>query len=144
MNLEEFDDLIGQAGIINDMLMAREVPICFAMGLILHVNEVDSDKHLHASYLEFLEAYARACEEASIALPPSKANDSGDDEQSPEGDDEPLSPEERRALPLHVKIENTIPYLLQNCTNKSFLERFEHPKKHPVVGLYVLSNKKFF
>jgi hypothetical protein len=55
-----------------------------------------------------------------------------------------LSVEDRKALPLHVKIESTIPYLLHNCTNKSFMERFEHPKKHPVVGLFILSNKKFF
>lgn len=49
---------------------------------MLHVNEVDSDKHLHATYIEFLEAYARACDEASITSPhiPSDAANS-DDEQ---------------------------------------------------------------
>jgi hypothetical protein len=67
MNLDEYDELVNSAGIVNDLLMARDVPICFAMGLILHVNEVDSDKHLHASYIEFLECYARACDNASIA-----------------------------------------------------------------------------
>lgn len=55
-----------------------------------------------------------------------------------------MSLEDRKSLPLHVKIENTIPYLLRNCTNKGFAERLEHPKKHPVVGLYILPNKKFF
>lgn len=33
---------------------------------MLHVNELDSDKHLHATYIEFLEAYARACDLASF------------------------------------------------------------------------------
>jgi hypothetical protein len=55
-----------------------------------------------------------------------------------------MSHDERKLLPLHVKIENSIPFLMQNCTNKAFQEKFEHPKKDPKVGLFILPNKKFF
>lgn len=88
-----------------------------------------------------MEAYARACDEASIPPFVPRNEDDEDDDNSREHD---MTQEERASLPLHVKIENTIPYLLQNCTSKSFMERFEHPKKHPVVGLFILPNKKFF
>ena len=44
----------------------REVDISFNKALHLHVNEIDSDKYLNGSYVEFLEAYARVCEEASL------------------------------------------------------------------------------
>jgi hypothetical protein len=55
-----------------------------------------------------------------------------------------MSIEERRQIPLHIKIENAIPYFMRNCTNKAFLEKFDMPKKDPIVGLYILPNKKFF
>jgi hypothetical protein len=49
-----------------------------------------------------------------------------------------MTEEERRQIPLHIKIENAIPYVLKNCTNKSFMEKFEMPKKDPNIGLYVI------
>ena len=61
------------------------------------------------------------------------------------GDEEMmLTPEERKQMPLHLKIENAIPYFVKNCTNKAFMERFDVPKKDPIVGLYILPTKKFF
>ena len=112
---------------------------------------------MQASYIEFLEAYARVCDEASIVLRSGQEeNRSLEGETIQDGNRnrefEPndsvvmnmMSEEERQQMPLHVKIENTIPYLLQNCTNKAFLDKFELPKKNPVIGLFVLPNKKFF
>lgn len=55
-----------------------------------------------------------------------------------------MTEEERRSLPLHIKIENAIPYFLSYCTNKAFMEKFEMPKKDRIIGLYILPNKKFF
>lgn len=103
---------------------------------MLHKNELDSDEHLQAKYLEFLEAYARVCDEASHYNPDLFPSE-----------DEPmkaLSVEERILLPLHVKIESTIPALLQHCTNKAFREKFAAPKKDPKVGLFLLGPKKYF
>jgi len=47
-------------------LSENEVPIFFNHGLMLHEDELKSDDHLKATYVEFLEAYARVCDEASI------------------------------------------------------------------------------
>lgn len=56
-----------------------------------------------------------------------------------------MSEEDRQSLPLHIKIEGAIQYLLKNCcSQKGFLDKFEMPKKHPQVGLYILPNKKYF
>lgn len=88
MTLDEFDNLIQSAQLINDLLNLRELPVLFNQGLMLHVNEVESDKHVQGGYLEFLEAFARACDEASIGLYPEFCV--GEDGKSflPEMDDE--------------------------------------------------------
>ena len=52
---------------------------------MLQINELDYDRHLHALYLEFLEAIARVCDEASIVM-----------EQDDEEDDEYMTQEERK------------------------------------------------
>ena len=88
---------------------------------MLKVNELETETHNCANYLEFLEAYSRVCEEASTVL-----------HYGEDPDDHPDIPdEERTRMPLHEKIENTIQYLLHNCTPKSFMDKFETPKKHP-------------
>jgi len=55
---------------------------------------------------------------------------------------------QRRHQPLHVKIENTIPYLLRGCTPKTYHENYQYPVKDEEVGLYLLptklQKKKFF
>jgi hypothetical protein len=58
--------MITDAGLINDLLNARDIPIFFTHALHLHVNELDSPNFLQGTYLEFLEAFARICEQASI------------------------------------------------------------------------------
>lgn len=143
MVLEEFTDFIMESGLVNDILNAREIPIFFGQSLILHVNEVDSDKHMHAGYTEFLEAFARACDEASIYKPP-RYSDNGELIDDDDDDVSLPSEEERRSLPLHVKIENAIPYLFHNCVTLAFSENYSHPKMHKKFGLYILPNGKFF
>jgi hypothetical protein len=118
VTLDEYEKFITDSGIINDSFNTREIPICFSMALQLHVNEVDSDKHINAFYLEFLEMVARACEEASIASSPHAHEKAAEDEDAEdakkhhEEDEHMMSLEERQSLPLHVKIENAIPYFL--------------------------------
>jgi hypothetical protein len=70
------------------------------------VNEIETDKHCDANYLEFLEAWSRLCDEASAGIEDS--------------DSEEMPIDQRLAQPLHVKIENTISMVLKNCTSKSF------------------------
>lgn len=35
--------------------------------------------------------------------------------------------DERKELPLWVKLENAVMMFIENCTNKGFNEKFEHP-----------------
>jgi len=67
MNLQEFTTLINTCFTDTDLLNLRDVPIYFSYGLRLHVNELESDKHLSGTYVEFLESYARVSDEASLA-----------------------------------------------------------------------------
>ena len=127
MDIQEFSMLIQESGIMNDELNEQNVPFFFSQGLRLRVNELDSDKHIQACYVEFLEGYARCCDQAST--PPPAGTDLSCD---------------RYSQPLYKKIENTIPTLLANCTTRQFQQSFEHPKKHPEVGLFILHNGKFF
>lgn len=125
MNLEEFDNLITTSQLMNDLLNARDLPVFFSQGLMLHVNENDTDKHVQGGYLEFLEAFARVCDEASIGVYPEFYI--GEDGQAylPEMDPELLpTVKERRCMPLHLKIENSIPYLLFNCTGMHYRDNF--------------------
>lgn len=65
MTLDEFEDFIGFAGMINDLLMARDIAVLFNLAKYTEVNEIDYEKHLHMSFTEFLEAFARCCDKAS-------------------------------------------------------------------------------
>ena len=68
--------------------------------MMTRVDEITSEKHLQASFIEFLEAITRVMERASI----SDINNLDQNDL-----------EERKNLPLKVKIENTIPYLINLC-----------------------------
>lgn len=66
MTVDEFELVINTAGLVNDLLNSREIPLFFNLAMMIQVNEVDIERHLQATYIEFLEAIARACDEASI------------------------------------------------------------------------------
>ncbi len=60
--------MVQNAGLINDLLNQREIPVQFNLAMMLQINEIDQERHLQATYLEFLEAVARICDEASISV----------------------------------------------------------------------------
>ena len=49
----------------------------------------------------------------------------------------------RKKQHLAIKIQNALPCLFSVC-KKNFLDRFEHPKMDPNVGLYLLGKRKYF
>ena len=65
MTLDEFENFVVSAGMINDMLMARDISVLFSLSKFTEVNEIDSEKHLQMSFVEFLECFARCCDKAS-------------------------------------------------------------------------------
>jgi hypothetical protein len=68
--------------------------------MMTRVDELTSEKHLQASFIEFLEAITRVMERASISELKKQ---------------EQTDLEERKNLQLKVKIENTIPYFINLC-----------------------------
>lgn len=103
------------------------------MAMMTQVNDIDHDRHITGQLLEFIEAFCRSADIASIA-------------PQPQGEDEPpMSMEERKKQPLRVKIENALPLVMRNSAKKNFVEKqFKMPTKDPEVGLYVLPNGKYF
>jgi hypothetical protein len=39
------------------------------MAMMTQINDIDYDKHLQSQFIEFLEAFCRACQMASFAPP---------------------------------------------------------------------------
>jgi hypothetical protein len=100
------------------------------------------------SFIEFLEAIARAAEYLSLPPPSSEVKDAYKredtkknqeiDEVKEEEDDQEIDMtlEERLKQPLNKKIENILPYLLKYCTSRSFKKKWVWPVKNPKYGLY--------
>lgn len=45
MAVDEFEDFIINAGLINDMLTQRDIGVCFNQAMTLYVDEINHDKH---------------------------------------------------------------------------------------------------
>ena len=67
MMVDEFENFVYGAGIVNENFGSREASVCFNTAMMTSTDELNSDKHLKASFGEFLEAFARVCEKLSVA-----------------------------------------------------------------------------
>eukprot|EP00359_Climacostomum_virens_P001679 CAMPEP_0204897674 /NCGR_PEP_ID=MMETSP1397-20131031/869_1 /ASSEMBLY_ACC=CAM_ASM_000891 /TAXON_ID=49980 /ORGANISM="Climacostomum Climacostomum virens, Strain Stock W-24" /LENGTH=860 /DNA_ID=CAMNT_0052065451 /DNA_START=87 /DNA_END=2668 /DNA_ORIENTATION=+ len=103
MSLEEFQDICNQSGLVNETFVARNIDVNFNLSMMTQIDELSSRRHLQMSFVEFLEAFCRACDEAN--LPPSNF----------QGETESVSDEELRAQSLPKRIENAFPVLLRVC-----------------------------
>ena len=72
--------------------------------MLAQIDEQTSERHLRATFIEFLEAITRVMERAS--MPDINTLDTS----------ELLSLEERKNLPIATKVEHTIPYLMSLCS----------------------------
>ena len=68
MMVDEFQRFFVQTGLISNTFVEREIFICFNSAMMTQVDEVTKEKHIKATFIEFLEAFARACEK--LSLPP--------------------------------------------------------------------------
>lgn len=59
MTLEEFMNFCTQTGQVNDNVNMRQAIMCFHLSMMTQVDEINFKNHMHASFLEFLEAWAR-------------------------------------------------------------------------------------
>ena len=65
---DEFESIFVQSGLLNDNFVARDCQLSFNIAMMTQVDELNRDKHIKAVFVEFLEAFGRACEK--MALPP--------------------------------------------------------------------------
>lgn len=66
---DEFEKMMSDAGLMDGNFGSRDAVTVFNLSMMTQVNELDYDRHLQGSYLEFLEAMARAADK--ISMPPS-------------------------------------------------------------------------
>lgn len=122
MTFDEFERFINDSKLCNDLLFQRDICVCFNLALMTQINEITKNRHLRATYIEFLEAIARAVDKAS-QVDVNEGYDSG-------GEDRSLSEErmkERLYKPLQLKLILFMDKVLANCVPKAFKEKYEYP-----------------
>ena len=68
MSYDEFLGIFAKAGLITDIFPERDAISAYAMSMMTQLDELDFDRHIKMTKVEFYEAYARAAE--SLSLPP--------------------------------------------------------------------------
>ena len=53
------------AGLLNDQLKERDLFVCFNLSIQTQIDEIDKNRHIKGTFIEFLEAFARAMDKAS-------------------------------------------------------------------------------
>ena len=66
MSLEEFTQMVTDSNVIDENFGAREVGMLFSVSMMTQVNELDSDRHLHMQFPEFIDAIARLAEKLAL------------------------------------------------------------------------------
>ena len=62
MCLEEFNDIILKANMLNENFTAREIAIAFNLAMMTQVQELDTDRQYQMIFIEFLEAISRVAD----------------------------------------------------------------------------------
>ena len=118
MNVSEFENFAYSLPLVNDIFVQRDAAICFNLAMMTQINEIDSDRHLNSTFIEFLEAFCRCAEKASFPPPRPPPTPGSEEQEIPE-----MPIEQRKKQPMHVKIENTLPYLIKNCAKRQFIDK---------------------
>lgn len=108
MNISEFENFCVSVPLVNDLFGQWDASYCIGMAMMTQINDIDYDKHLQCQFIEFLEAFCRACQMASFAPPDQEGQ---------------MDVETRKNQPFHVKIENVMPYVMRNCAKRNFIEK---------------------
>ncbi|CAI2371034.1 unnamed protein product [Moneuplotes crassus] len=68
MSIDEFFELVCDTKVVNDDFGQREIGALFNLSMMLRVNEIDQDKHINMTYVEFLEGIARLATRLKIPM----------------------------------------------------------------------------
>jgi hypothetical protein len=69
MMADEFEKMVVDAGLVSETFVSRDVNVCYGLAMMTQVNEVEKDRHLKASMIEYLEAIARVADKVSLQPP---------------------------------------------------------------------------
>ena len=75
MSLDEFTQMMTNAGVVNESFGNKEISIQFNLAIMTQPNEIESDRHMMMFFPEFIEAIARVAEKLSLR---------DDEEQNPQ------------------------------------------------------------
>ena len=64
--VDELDTMWQYSGLVNDDFGPRDSYINFNASMMSRIDELESDQHLKASQVEFLEMFARCCDKRSM------------------------------------------------------------------------------
>ncbi|CAD8201706.1 unnamed protein product [Paramecium pentaurelia] len=101
MSLDKFQQICCKAGLLKDE--QKEQNLAFNQSIMTYVNELESDKFFSLNFLEFMEAIARMAEKGSWI----------DDWRNPS-----------QQIPLHIKLEKVLIYLVQTCASQIDLKKY--------------------
>ena len=62
----EFEQLISEANVLSDKFGVKQLSILFNLSMMTQVEEVESERHINMTFVEFLEALVRVAERLEI------------------------------------------------------------------------------
>ena len=65
-SLEEFVDMVSNAGVQSETFGTREIGIHFFLSIQTQVDEINSDRHMQMNFVEFIEGVARIAERLNM------------------------------------------------------------------------------
>jgi hypothetical protein len=66
LTLTGFQNFVDDTGLIDKCITERDPAILFSLSMMTQVNELDSDRHLQMSFVEFIEAFARLADKLEL------------------------------------------------------------------------------
>ena len=115
MSSDEFFSLVEVTGIVNDNFGQREILPIFNWSMMTHINELDSDKHINMTLVEFIEAIGRLAEKLKLPMPFEYM-------QLMLNEIIEAEPKYKSNPPLHYKIESLIVLMIRATLSKDFKE----------------------
>lgn len=66
MSLDELRELCLSSGLNNDNFATRDIDVCYSLAMMTQVDELYKKRHMEMSFVEFIEAFARAADQADL------------------------------------------------------------------------------
>lgn len=66
VSLESFRQMCIGAGVLDEKFVERDVPVAFNLSMMTQVDELNNNRFIEMTFVEFLEALARVAEQISL------------------------------------------------------------------------------